>query len=126
MSYSLLSNFFSAEAASATQQKKPIFKDAPVTQLPQVANVPVQPVEAEPVIEKPIEQPSFATQLPSLNITDTMVEAPAQESPAIESLNLPELPLPTIPTTPGDKEEKTVSKQEPPAVPHGDIEDLFA
>lgn len=117
---------YTAEAASATQQKKPIFKDAPVTQLPQVANVPVQPVEAEPVIEKPIEQPSFATQLPSLNITDTMVEAPAQESPAIESLNLPELPLPTIPTTPGDKEEKTVSKQEPPAVPHGDIEDLFA
>lgn len=125
---------FTAEASAVSAQKKPIFKDAPATQLPQIPNIPTQSavetpiVKEEPVVNMPTVPPVFDTQLPSLNITETVEEEPAaqEELPAAAPLELPELSLPTLTPVPAAKEETAAPKKDAPAVSHGDIEDLFA
>ena len=116
---------FTAEAASVASQKKPIFKDAPVSNLPQIPTPMVEePVSTQlPVVESaPVTE--FATQLPGFSVQPEVEETatPTQEA---TTLDLPPLQLPTLEQPAAPSEKKPEAPKDVPPV-HGDIEDLFA
>ena len=113
---------YTADASAVAGQKKPIFTDTPIPQLPQIPAMPTIPAE-KPVEEEKVTDSLLNMQLPSLNISE--MEVPVVEQSDVDPLSLPETPVLTIDQPSGEKEDKPSKSKETPPV-HGNIEDLFA